>query len=227
MATNFPPLLKYCLAHFHLKVNMYTKFHLNCFWNAVFHVFGIICRYHGNAHSATIQKCVMHIYTSRSTCVPILIEKCFSPHFWHNMPLTWQHNFLHCRNMWLAQLHPTANVCGKFHFKCYKNVEVVQSAMFSPMFAIICHYHGNARSATVEKCVLRIFTSRQTSEPNSTRIVQNWRSSLRRKFFPKLFAIICRYHSNTLSVQKCILHLYTPRWTSVPNFMTIGQKLRK
>ena len=48
---------------------------LKCF---VFHV-RIICRYHGNAHSATVQKCVMHIYTSRPTCVPNLIQKCFFP----------------------------------------------------------------------------------------------------------------------------------------------------
>ena len=34
---------------------------------------------------------------------------------------------------------------------------------------------------------------------------------------------------DTLSttVKKCVLHIYTPRQTSVPNFMRIGEKLRK
>ena len=38
-----------------------------------FSVFGIICRYHGNTHSTTVPKCVLHIYTSKRTCVPSLI----------------------------------------------------------------------------------------------------------------------------------------------------------
>ena len=66
------------------------------------------------------------------------------------MRLPWQHTFLHCRKMCLAQLHDTANMCAKFPFKCPKNVEVVQSAKFSPFFAMICHYHGNALSAIVK-----------------------------------------------------------------------------
>ena len=184
-----------------------------------FSVFGIICRYHGNTHSATVPKCVLHIYTSKRTCVPSLIWKClfpsivgicryhgntFSPilkkvsctstpqgqhvnpisfellvkcfvfqfleyavtmathipplsqnvsctatlqrqhvcqiwfemhfplNFWHNMPLPWQHTFLHCQKVCFAQLHHTATMCAKFHFKCLKSVEVVQSAKFSP-----------------------------------------------------------------------------------------------
>ena len=44
-----------------------------------FSVFGIICCYHGNTHSATVPKCVLHIYTSKRTCVPSLIWKCFFP----------------------------------------------------------------------------------------------------------------------------------------------------
>ena len=69
-----------------VHLNLYDKRHLLAKmritgsenWNAVFHIFGI-CRYHGNAHSTTVQKCVIHIYTSRPTCVPILIGKCFFP----------------------------------------------------------------------------------------------------------------------------------------------------
>ena len=171
-----------------------------------FSVFGIICRYHGNTHSATVPKCVLHIYTSKRTCVPSLIWKCFFPsivgiicryhgntfspilkkflahlhlkvswhvnpisfellvkcfvfqflelyavtmathipplsqnvsctatlqhehvcqiwfemhfplNFWH-MPLPWQHTFLHCQKVCFAQLHHTATMCAKFHFK--------------------------------------------------------------------------------------------------------------
>ena len=189
-----------------------------------FSVFGIICRYHSNTHSATVPKCVLHIYTSKRTCVPSLISKCFFPYivgimslpwqhifppflkkflahlhlkaswhvnpisfelltsemfcfsvfgikyavtmathipplsqnvsctatlqrehvcqiwfemhfplnFWHDMPLPWQHTFLHCQKVCFAQLHHTATMCAKFHFKCLKSVEVVQSTKFSP-----------------------------------------------------------------------------------------------
>ena len=174
---------------------------------------------------------------------------------------------------------------AKFHENWWKTEEVVRDARFSPpFFAIICRYHGNTLSTTVKKCVLHIYTPRQTSVPNFMRIGEkteevvrdarffphfchnmplpwqhtfyhcqkkcvlhiytpkanicakfhenwwkNWGSSSRRKIFPPIFAIICRYHGNTLSttVKKCVLHIYTPRQTSVPNFMRIGEKLRK
>ena len=53
----------------------------------------------------------------------------------------------------------------------------------------------------------------------SWELVKNWGSSSRRQIFPPIFAIICRYHGNTLSTtfKKCVLHIYTPRQTSVPN----------
>ena len=99
----------------------------------------------------------------------ILFENASSHNFWHNMPLPWQHTFLHCRKMCLAQLHHTANMCAKFPFKSLKNIKVVQSAKFSPFFlAMICHYHGNTLSAIVKKCVLHISISRPTCGPNFT-----------------------------------------------------------
>ena len=54
------------------------------------------------------------------------------------MLLPWQRTFRHCPKMCNAHLYFKANMCAKFHFKCFKNVEVVQSAMFSPKF--VCHY---------------------------------------------------------------------------------------
>ena len=45
----------------------------------------------------------------------------------------------------------------------------------------------------------------------SWELVKNWGSSSRRKIFPPIFAIICRYHGNTLSttVKKwCLAHLH-------------------
>ena len=45
----------------------------------------------------------------------------------------------------------------------------------------------------------------------SWELVKNWGSSSRRKIFPPIFAIICRYHGNTLSnhCQKmCLAHLH-------------------
>ena len=105
----------------------------------------------------------------------------------------------------------------------------------SPHFLpIIYGYHGNTLSATVKNCVLHIYTarfSRQTSVPNchENSMVKNWRSSSRRKIFPNFLPIICSYHGNTLSttVKKYVLHMYTPRQTSLLNSMRISQKLRK
>ena len=65
------------------------------------------------------------------------------PHFCHNMPLPWQHTFCQCQKMCLAHLHPKANICAKFHENWWKTEEVVHDARFSPIFAIICRYHGN------------------------------------------------------------------------------------
>ena len=44
----------------------------------------------------------------------------FPLNFWHNMPLPWQHTFLHCQKVCFAQLQNTATMCAKFHFKMPK-----------------------------------------------------------------------------------------------------------
>ena len=47
------------------------------------------------------------------------------------------------------------------------------------------------------KCVLHIYTPRRYLCQISWELVKNWGSSLRRKTFFSIFAIICRYHGNT------------------------------
>ena len=103
---------------------------------------------------------------------------------------------------------------AKFHSKCFQNLEIAKSPVFSEFFAVICCYHGNALSATVEKCILHIYTPRQTSGLNSMRIVQKLRKykcSSWCKIFSPFLAIICCYHGNTLSVtvkKMCLAHLH-------------------
>ena len=87
MATHFPPLSKmfrflhiymYTSTHLHYNIHVYKTngiwiaFEMFCFsW--FLPLFGIIYCYHGNANSATVPKCALHMYTSRRTCVPSLI----------------------------------------------------------------------------------------------------------------------------------------------------------
>ena len=184
---------KMCLAHLPPKANICAKFHEN-WWkteevvrDARFSpIFAIICRYHGNTLSATVKKmCLAHLHPKTNICAKfhenwwkteeVVRDARFFPHFCHNMPLPWQHSFCHCRKMCLAHLHPKANICAKFYENWSKTEEVVRDARFSPIFAIICRYHGNTFSATVEKRVLHIYTPRHTSVPNFMRIGQKLR----------------------------------------------------
>ena len=80
----------------------------------------------------------------------------FSPNFCHNMLLPWQRTFCHCQNMNLANLHPKANICAKFHENRSKTEEVVHDAGFPQVCAIICRYHGNALSATRKMCLAHL-----------------------------------------------------------------------
>ena len=186
---------KMCLAHLHPKANICAKFHEN-WWKTE----------------------------------EVVRDARFSPHFCHNMPLPWQHTFYHCQKMCLAHLHPKANICAKFHENWWKTEEVVRDARFFPHF---CHNMPFTMATHFLPLSKNVSC---TSTPQgkhlcqiSWELVKNWGSSSRRKIFPPIFAIICRYHGNTLSttVKKCVLHIYTPRQTSVPNFMRIGEKLRK
>ena len=185
------------LAHLHLKANISAKFHENrskteeVVHDTRFppHFFAIICRYHGNTLPATVKKmCLAHLHPKANICAKfhenwwkteeVVRDARFSPHFCHNMPLPWQHTFCHCqKKMCLAHLHPKANICAKFHENWWKTEEVVRDARFSPHF---CH-----------------------------NMPLPWQ------------------HTFCHCQKKCVLHIYTPRQTSVPNFMRIGEKLRK
>ena len=141
-----------------------------------FSVFGIICRYHGNTHSATVPKCVLHIYTSKRTCVPSLIWKCFfpsivgiiycyhgntffpilkkvsctsTPQGQHVNPISLNCFSRHCPKM--CHAHFNVNMYAKFDLKC-----------ISPSI------YGNTLSSTVKKCVLHNYTIRPPCVPNFT-----------------------------------------------------------
>ena len=203
-------------------------------------IFAIICCYHGNTLSATVKEmCLAHLHPKANICAKfhenwwkteeVVRDARFSPHICHNMPLPWQHTFCHCQKMCLAHLHPKANICAKFHENWWKTEEVVRDARFFPHFChmplpwqhTFCHCQKNVSCTSTPqgKHLCQI----------SWELVKNWGSSSRRKIFSPMFAIICCYHGNTLSatVEKCVLHIYTARHTSVLNLMRIGQKLRK
>ena len=93
----------------------------------------------------------------------------------------------------------------------------------------MCSFHGNAVFATDKICVLHINIFRWTSVPTFMKIDQKLREEFATQDLSPLLPIICRYHGNTFSdtIEKYVLHIYTPRQTSVPSFMEIGQKLRK
>ena len=157
----------------------------------IFPIFAIICRYHGISdtfyHCPKI--CLAHLHPKANICAKfhenwwkteeVVRDARFSPHFCHNMPLPWQRTFYHCQKMCLAHLHPKANICAKFHENWWKTEEVVRDARFFPHF---CHNMPVTMATlflvTVEKCVLHIYTPRQTSLPNSSlELVKNWGSS--------------------------------------------------
>ena len=134
------------------------------------------------------------------------------------------------KKMCLAHLHPKANICAKFHENWRKTEEVVRDARFSPHFCHNMQNHGNTLSATVKKNVSC------TSKPQgknlcqiSWELVKNWGSSSRRKIFRPHFCHMPLPWQHTFChcQKKCVLHIYTPSQTSVPNFMRIGEKLRK
>ena len=158
------------------------------------------------------RKCILHIYTPMAT---------------HFLPRRY-----HGKNcMCLAHLHPKANICAKFHENWWKTEEVVRDARFPPHF---CHNMPLPWQHTFchckKKCVLHIYNIKANI---CAKFHENWWKTEEvvrdARFFPPIFAIICRYHGNILSatVEKCVLHIYNPRQTSVPNFMRIGEKLRK
>ena len=129
--------------------------------------------------------CLAHLHPKANICAKfhenwwkteeVVRDARFPPHFCHNMPLPWQHFLPLSKKMCRAHLHPKANICAKFHENWWKTEEVVRDA--------------------------RIFHFCHMPLP--------WQ------------------HTFCHCQKKCVLHIYTPRQTSVPNFMRIGEKLRK
>ena len=109
-------------------------------------------------------KCLTHMEVVQSAK--------FSQCFCHEMLLPWQCTFRQCQKMCLAHLHLTANMWAKFKTNAFKNKEVVQSAMFPPIF---CHNILLPWQYTfcniVKKCVLPISIPRQKFVPNFMRTV--------------------------------------------------------
>ena len=134
---------KMYIAHLHLKTKVCAQINLKTSFPTSF---GIICRYHGNAHSTTVKKCVLHIYTSRPKCVPKLIWKHLFQQFLHNVPLPWQRTFHQVKKYVLHIYTSRPTSVPTF----------ISNALFSSIFRIMCRYHGNTLSATVEKCVLQL-----------------------------------------------------------------------
>ena len=184
---------KMCLAHLHPKANICAKFHEN-WWKTEEVVRD--ARFSPNfCHNMPLpwqhtfyhcqKMCLAHLHPKANICAKfhenwwkteeVVRDARFFPHFCHNMPLPWQHSFCYCQKMCLAHLHPKANIRAKFHENWWKTEEVVRDARFFPFFAIICRYHGNTLSTTVQKYVLHIYTPRQTSVPNFMRIGEKLR----------------------------------------------------
>ena len=103
-----------------------------------------------------------------------------------NMPLPWQCNLHHFQKVCLTHVHLKANMCAKFHLKCFKNVQVMckysetitRIFFFFNLGLTFCtracgqrnHYHDNTLFTTVKKCVSHIFISRPTCVPSLTEI---------------------------------------------------------
>ena len=195
-------LKKMCLAHLHPKAKICAKFHEN-WWKTEEVVRDARFSPHF-CHNMPLpwqhtfchcqKMCLAHLHPKANISAKfhenwwkteeVVRDARFFPHFCHNMPLPWQHTFFHCRKMCLAHLHPKANICAKFHENWWKTEEVVRDAIFSPHFAIICRYHDNTLSATVEKCVLQSTSQGKHLCQISWELVKNWGSSSRRKIFP-------------------------------------------
>ena len=95
-----------------------------------------ICCYHGNILSATFEnmsRSYLHLNVNRCAKfdfiwvrnMEVVQSPKFFPIFGHNMWLPWQHTFHHFKKMCLAHIHLMANMCAKFYFKRFKNVEAV------------------------------------------------------------------------------------------------------
>ena len=151
------------------------------------------------------------------------------------MLLPWQHTFCHCQKNVSCTSTPQGKHLCQISWELVKNWGSSSRCKISPHF---CHNMPLPWQHTFCHCKKKIVSCTSTPQGKhlcqiSWELVKNWGSSSRRKISPPpspIFAIICRYHGNTLSAtvkKKCVLHIYTRRHTSVLNFMRISEKLRK
>ena len=86
----------------------------------------------GNLLSATLQGCLAHVYMY-AVVVPNLIWKHFFHNCWH-MLLPWQHTLHYCKQKCVLHIY-TSRPTSVPTF--------IWNALFSPIFGIMCRYHGN------------------------------------------------------------------------------------
>ena len=97
--------------------------------------------------------------------------------------LPWQHTFCHCWKMCYADLHPKTNIYNEFH-KNWPNIEeaVWAQRIFPSILPLICRYHGNVLSGTVENvsCTStpHICTKFQGNRSKTEKIIRNARFSI-------------------------------------------------
>ena len=145
------------------------------------------------------------------------------------MLLPWQRTFCHGRKMHLAHLHPEANIWAKFHENWWKTEEVVRDARFFPQF---CHNMPLPWQHTFCHCKKKCLAHLHPKANICAKFHENWWKT-EEVVRDARFSHFCHMplpwqHTFCHCQKKCVLHsIYTPRQTSVPNFMRIGEKLRK
>ena len=125
-----------------------------------------------------------HLHFKANICAKFHL-KCISPHnFWHT-----------CRPMSLYRGNKfSATVVNGSCTSTPQGQHVYQISYelllkcFVFRFLIICRYHGNAHSTTVQKCVMHIHLKVNMCAKFNLKM-----------FFPTMYGIICRYHGNALS----------------------------
>ena len=184
--------------------------------------------------------CLAHLHPKAYICAKfhenwwkteeVVRDARFFPNFCHNMPLPWQHTFYHCQKMCLAVCTPQGKHLCQISWELVKNWGSSSRRKIFPHF---CHNMQLPWQHTFYHCQKMCLAHLHPKANICAIFHENWWKTEEvvrdARFFPPIFAIICRYHGNTLSttVKKCVLHIYTPGHTSVPNFMRIGEKLRK
>ena len=155
MATHFPPLLKLFLHIYTLRPTYMCQISFEMLFPTIF---GIIGRYRGNKISATVENGSCTSTPQGQHVYQILFELLLKCRFscFDNMPLPWQRTFHHCPKICHAHLHFKANMCAIFNLKM----------LFPTISGIICRYHGNTLSFTVENVSC-------TTTPYSLLVCQN------------------------------------------------------